>query len=148
MNSKAINSQNHTISDNVTINDDVSFRDIVKKRGLITYGKETMMNLKLHDDKEYFQYLIGRPKTMAGFPVSANKSTMENDYPIPILPALEQSLIAKVEQKANSTIDCKSALGRRFSHALNKPKDQTFSNNQSILNPSHFHIHMMQETKS
>ena len=59
---------NPTISDNVTINDDVSFRDIVKKRGLITYGKETMMNLKLNNDAEYFQYLIGRPKTMAGIP--------------------------------------------------------------------------------
>ena len=42
---------NPTISDNVTINDDVSFRDIVRKRGLITYGKETMMNLKLNNDE-------------------------------------------------------------------------------------------------
>lgn len=54
MNSKPQNSQNPTISENVTINDNISFRDIVKKRGLITYGKETMMNLKLHNDSEYF----------------------------------------------------------------------------------------------
>lgn len=81
----------------MTINDDVSFRDIVRKRGLITYGKETMMNLKLHNDSKYFQYLIGRPKTMAGFPSNTTKLSLENDYPIPILPALEQSLIAKVE---------------------------------------------------
>ena len=56
-----------------------------------------MMNLKLHNDSKYFQYLIGRPKTMAGFPSNTTKLSLENDYPIPILPALEQSLIAKVE---------------------------------------------------
>jgi len=54
MNSKPQNSQNPTISENVTINDDISFRDIVRNRGLITYGKEAMVNLKLHKDSEYF----------------------------------------------------------------------------------------------
>ena len=130
---------NPTISDNVTINDDVSFRDIVKKRGLITYGKETMMNLKLNNDAEYFQYLIGRPKTMAGIPFNTTKLTNENDYPMPILPALEQSLKAKAEKKA-FTKD--STFSRKFSEALQK-KDT-----QSLLNPQHFHIEMMQETKS
>ena len=58
---------------------------------------------------------------------------------MPILPALEQSLKAKAEKKA-FTKD--STFSRKFSEALQK-KDT-----QSLLNPQHFHIEMMQETKS
>lgn len=52
---------------------------------------------------------------MAGIPLNTTKFTLENCYPIPILPALEQSLIAKQEANKRATNNSKTIFGHKSS---------------------------------